>query len=124
MDDDIKTTIERLTNAAMEKVMAEIDARHAAPPAPQAPTTEQQLHAARFRERVTEEATKARVKSSSLRHVLRDAENVFELKDDQLVPKQGATDPGDPCAPLSPSAWLRGLKRENAALFENDRRAD
>jgi hypothetical protein len=124
MDDDMKTTVDRLTAIAMEKVMAEIDAGRAAPPALQPPTTEQQLHAARFRERVTEAALSNGVRAKSIRHVLRDAENVFELKDDQLVPKQGATDPGDPCAPLSPAAWLRGLKQENAALFENDRRAD
>jgi hypothetical protein len=71
----------------------------------------------RFRDLIEREALMTDVMPRAIRHVVRDAADVFELKDDQLVPKHGDTDPGDPLTPLSPSRWLQQLKTKEPFLF-------
>ena len=54
---------------------------------------------------------------TAVRHVVRDAETVFEFRDGQLQPLGGATDPGDPLTPLTPSIWLQHLAQSDGYLF-------
>jgi hypothetical protein len=63
------------------------------------------------------------VRPAAIRHVVRDAETVFELQGDALEPKNGETDPGDPLTPLSPSRWLQQLKSSEPYLFAAPGRA-
>lgn len=73
---------------------------------------------ARFRELFTADASKSGVKSSSLRHVLREAGDKFELKDGVIVPKPGIKHPTDPLKTLSTTDWLQDLAKTDDYLFE------
>jgi hypothetical protein len=72
---------------------------------------------ARFRELVSADATKAGVKPQSLRHVLREASEKFELKDGSLQPKQGVKHPTDPMKDLTLSDWFQDLAKTDDYLF-------
>ena len=100
----IKTEIEKATKPLVDKLAAEETARV---------TAQRVADQARFKELVTEPATKAGVTSKSVRHVLRDAGDLFELNDtkDGLRPKTGVTHP-------SPEAWLESLAKTDDYLFE------
>ena len=85
------------------------------------------LHAtetqARFRQLVSEEALLHGVRPQAVRFVLRDAETVFTLKDDALVPAHGQTDPSDPLSPLTPALWFQQLAKSDGYLFAQPSRA-
>jgi hypothetical protein len=74
--------------------------------------------AGKFRELVSADATKAGVAPSAVRHVLREAELVFALKDGQLAPREGVKHPTDPLKEMTPSDWLGQLAKTDAYLFE------
>jgi hypothetical protein len=50
-------------------------------------------------------------------YVVRAAEDVFELKDGALTPKDGQSCPGDPWGLLTPHVWLGELERDEPYLF-------
>lgn len=79
---------------------------------------QEEINRNKFRELVTADATKARVKASSLRHIIRDAEDTFELKDGQLVAKAGVKHPTEPHRDLTTHDWLQHLSRTEVELFE------
>lgn len=81
---------------------------------------------AKFRELVGNEASKAKVRTSGLRHVLRDAEDVFELDatGEKLVAKAGKTHPTESYKDLTPDVWLGELAKSDAYLFETSSGAD
>jgi hypothetical protein len=79
--------------------------------------SEKRADAAKFRELVTSEATKSGVKPQSVRHVLREAEEKFELKDGALKPKSGVRHPSDPLKELTPADWLLDLSKSDDYLF-------
>ena len=79
--------------------------------------SERRADAAKFRELVTAEATKAGVKPQSVRHVLREAEEKFELKDGVLKPKAGVKHSTDPLKDLTPTDWLLDLSKSDDYLF-------
>ena len=79
--------------------------------------TKEEIYAMRFRELVTEQALRHGVRPLALKFVVRDAEAVFELRDDALVPRNHAVDPSDPLQPLSPARWLQGLAKVEPYLF-------
>jgi hypothetical protein len=63
------------------------------------------------------------VRTAAVRHVLRDAADVFEMQGDVIVPKNGQTVPGDPLTPLTPERWLQLLKTSEPYLFAAPGRA-
>jgi len=110
-------TIDQMAVDAFEKYMAEYEAaQRAKMPRPEAQAA-QRLHAAAFRERVTEECLLHGVHARAVRHLVRAAEDVFELKDDALVPNAQQTNPSDPLEPLTPRMWLEGLAKDEPFLF-------
>jgi hypothetical protein len=124
MSDD--RTIEEMAKDSVARFLAEHEAernKNAPPP----PTTEQQIEArlaqTRFRELVTNEALLHGVRPHATRHVLRDAEAVFTLKDGTLVPRHGQTDPSDPLSPLTPARWFQDLAKTDDYLFAEPGRA-
>lgn len=120
MSDDersLQEIADQLAVDAVAKSMAEFHAEREAAKRAALPTPEQQLAQAKLRELVTEHALLHGVLPQSIRHVVRDAESVFEMRDGALVPKDGKTDPGDPLQPLSPSTWLQQLAKTDPYLF-------
>lgn len=115
--------IQQGVNDAMAKFLADHEAARRVP----APTAEQQLaqrlNEARFREQVTEQALLHGVKPHAIRHIVRDAEQMFELKDDALVARHNATDPNDPLSPLTAARWLLDLAKTEGYLFAPPTRA-
>jgi hypothetical protein len=116
-------TIQELADAAVAKYIEA--AQRAAAPIP--PTPQEQLEArlreARFRELATREALMHDVRPQAIRHVVRDAEDVFTVKDDTLVPRYDQTDPADPLSPLTPARWLVELAKTDGYLFVRPARA-
>ena len=117
MSDD--RTIQQIADDSVAAVLA----AHKAARRPLVPTVEQQLEAVRFRELVTREALMADVRPQAVRHIVRDAETVFELKEDVLVAKHNAVDPYDPLVSLSPRRWLEQLAKTDGYLFAPPTRA-
>lgn len=74
--------------------------------------SEQVANDAMFDRLVTSDATGAKVRGSVMRHVLRDARDVFELKDGKLVDKSGEG--------LTPKKWFEKLATDpdHDYLFE------
>ena len=114
---NIEEQIEQLVAQQFERSQAEYAAAHR----PSTPTPEEEIQArlakARFQERVADYAIAAGVRPASVRFVVRDAEEVFELRDNTLVPLHGETDPEDPLEPLTPMRWLKTLRITDAYLF-------
>ena len=113
--------LQQMAELAVKQALAEDEAaRRASPPTPQQ-QLEAELNAAQFRERIGDQALAAGVRPSAVRHVVRDAGGVFELRDGALHPRNGATDPGDPLSPLTPKRWLEQLAATDGYLFEPGR---
>lgn len=74
--------------------------------------------AASFKQAVGAAATEAGVDPRYLRHVVREAEGVFEWRDGGLMPRDGVKNPVDPLKPLAPTDWLTGLKTSDPAFFK------
>src|SRR5258708_61094 len=111
------TAFEEYVSERVRVVMAKMQAEWEASRRPVPPTPEEQLQAklaeARFFEQVSRAAMAAGADPRYVRYVVRDAEEVFELKDGALVAKNGATDPNDPLTPLSPTRWLQDYARSD-----------
>jgi hypothetical protein len=105
----VKAAVETATKPIAEKLASEEQARKAA---------QQAADQARFRELVSSEAQKKGVRPSSVRHVIREAEQTFDLKDGALAPKAGVKHPSDPLKELTPDVWLEGLAKSDDYLFE------
>jgi len=114
---NIEEQIEQLVAKEFERSQAEYAEAHR----PRTPSPEEEIQArlakARFQERVADYAIAAGVRPASVRFVVRDAADVFELRDNALVPRGGATDPDDPLEPLTPLRWLKGLRTTDEYLF-------
>src|SRR5687767_13886883 len=108
-------TIQEIADEYVANAMAEYEAEKTRQAGP--PTVEQQLAQAQFRELVAEHALLHGVRPQSVRHVVRDAEAVFELRDGRLVARDGQTDPGDPLGPLTPACWMQQLAKTDGYLF-------
>lgn len=78
---------------------------------------EKRANESRFRELITADATKAGVRPTSVRHVLREAEEKFEFKNGAIVPKAGVKHPTDPLKDLTPLDWLGELAKTDENLF-------
>jgi len=104
----IDAAIAKANKPLVDKLAAEEQARLKA---------QQAADSARFRELVSADATKAGVTAKSLRHVLREAEEKFELKDGALVPRVGVKHPTEPLKELTPTDWLQDLAKSDDNLF-------
>ena len=112
-----EAAIQQQVDDAVARFQAEWDASRAdAPPSPDE-EMRAQLNAARFKEVIADAAIAAGVRPSSVRHVVRDAAEVFELKDGGVAPRHGEMDPGDPLQPLAPLRWLEQLRATDPYLF-------
>ncbi len=107
--DFIKHSIADATKPLHESLANERKAREIA---------QQQADEAAFRELLTGEATKAKVRPNSVRHVLREAHDVFELKHGRLVAKEGQKHPSEPLRELTPDVWFEHLSTTDENLFE------
>ncbi len=71
-----------------------------------------------FAQRATQEAISAGMRAGAVKYIVSDAAAVFELRDNQLVPRDPrATDPRDPCTPLSFRTWLEAQRKEVPFLY-------
>lgn len=111
--DDVVTIVarevERATKTIKDQLKTEQEARIAA---------QQAADQGKFRELVSADATKAGVAGSALRHVLREADSLFEWKDGSLVAKEGVKHPTEPLQDYTPTAWLQNLAKSDPYLFE------
>lgn len=105
----ITAAVQQATKPLADKLAAEEQARI---------TAQRAADQARFRELVTADATKAGVTPKSVRHVIREAEEKFELKDGTLAPRAGMKHPSDPLKELTPADWLQDLAKTDDYLFE------
>jgi hypothetical protein len=110
--DDVQQAIDKAVAAAVKPVTDALNAEKASREAAQRRADE-----GTFRELVSADATKAGVSPTALRHVLREAESMFSLKDGSLVPKEGVKHPTDPLKELTPNDWLQNLAKTDAYLF-------
>jgi len=107
-------SIEDMVAASVNKALA--DARHTPTPTPDQQIAER-LTAARFREQVADAALAAGVRPAAIRHVVKDATEIFKLEGDKLAARNGQVDPNDPLQPLSPQRWLERLRVTDGYLF-------
>lgn len=110
LQDFIANEIAKHTKPLADQLAAEAKAREAA---------QQRADQARFRELVQEPATKAGVNAKGLRHVLRDAEDIYALGPDKnsLIPKEGVKHPTEPHKDYTPDEWLAHLAKTDPYLF-------
>ncbi len=106
--DDLKAVIDAAVKPLTDRLDASEKARQ---------TAQQAADDSRFRELVSADATKAGVKAQSLRHVLREAQEKFELKDGTLKPRAGVKHHSDPLKELTTADWLEELARTDDYLF-------
>lgn len=113
-DDDIEALITRAIDAATKPITEKLAAEEAARKA-----AEGEASRARFREIVTAEAKKKGVRDNSLRHVIRDAEEKFELISGAIKAKAGVKNAADPLKDYTPADWLEDLSKSDGNLFED-----
>jgi hypothetical protein len=113
--DDLEAIIQNAVAAATKPIADKLAQSEA-----QAAEARAAANRSKFREIVGQHAAKARVRATGQRHVLREAEEIFEYKPeiDDLVPKNGRKDPSDPLKDLTPAAWLLQLAKSDDYLFE------
>jgi hypothetical protein len=115
--DEFMKHLQEVADAAVQEWRVAFEASRRAP----TPTPEQEiarrLHEARFRELIAEEAFAYGVRPRAIRHLVRDAESVFELRGDVLAARDGRTEPGYPLTPLSLATWLHGLVQSDPWCF-------
>lgn len=104
--------LQKAINAALKPVTDRLEATEKARLDAQASADR-----ARFRELINVDAAKAGVRPQSLRHVLREAEDKFELKNDVLVPKTGTKHGTDPLKEANVVDWLQDLSKTDEYLF-------
>jgi hypothetical protein len=54
---------------------------------------------------------------TAAKYFVRDARELFEIRDGILHPRNGETQPGDPCAPLTFDTWLQEQRKDVPYLF-------
>jgi hypothetical protein len=113
-DKGIKSTddLQAAIAAALKPVTERLDASEKARVAAQ-----QAVDRSTFEKLIAADATKAGVKPQSLRHVLREADDVFVLKDGKVIPKDGVKHPTDPSKDMTTDAWLLNLATTDDYLF-------
>src|SRR5688572_2241741 len=103
--------VHRLAKPMVDAALAK---RDAPPPSPSAPSPE----ALQLREHIRDAAFACNVKPKAVRHVVRDAESIFELKDGAVVAKDNARQPANPLQPVTLVSWLADLHEAEPFLFE------
>ena len=109
---DIQGAIDKAVKAALEPVSAALTLEKT-----EREKATKLANDAKFRELVTADANKAGVAATAIRHVLREAEQVFELKEGALAPKAGVKHPTEPLKELTPNDWLQQLAKTDEYLF-------
>jgi hypothetical protein len=111
VDEAIKTAVAAATKPLADALESEQKARKEA---------DARARKARFDQLVEEKATAARVKANARKHVLREAEQSFELNAEgtALVPRQGVKHPTEPHKDLTPDDWMGHLAKTEDFLFE------
>ncbi len=91
MTDDPNRAGEQLAEASVARVRAEYEAAHRPPARTPEQELDARLRAARFRDVMSEHALLHGAHPRALRHILRDAEAMFEMRDGAVVPRDGRT---------------------------------
>lgn len=104
----VAAAVERATKPFKDQLEAEQKARAEA---------QRAADQGRFRELISADATTAGVEADRMRHVLREASELFDYKDGQVVAKDGVRHPTDPLQDYTPKAWLQNLAKSDAYLF-------
>jgi hypothetical protein len=110
--DDIQTQIDRKLEAATKPLIEKLAAAEK-----REQEAQQRVVQAKFKDMIAAEATKAGVAPSALRHVLREAETQFELRDEEIVPRKGVKHPTEPHKDLTTGDWLQHLSKTDSYLF-------
>jgi hypothetical protein len=109
--------IDRMVAASVQRFNDDAEAaKRAAEPSIDA-QIRQRLDQAKFKELVADVAINSGVIPRAVKHVVREAATIFELRDGQLLATEGRTDPADPLVPLSVTRWLEQLRTTDAFLF-------
>lgn len=106
--DDITKVVEEALKPFKDALATEQKARQEA---------EARANDGRFESIISAEANKAGVRPNSVRLILREAKDVFDIKDGSLVPKQGQKNTIDPLKDLNPTDWLAGMAKSDSYLF-------
>lgn len=111
--DDIEAMLNRAIDARVKPIEEKLTAS-------EQQRTAAQAEAARLalREKITGIATKAGVNAASLRHVLREAEETFEVKDGAVVAREGKRNPVDALKDYTPEVFIEHLERNDPYLFK------
>lgn len=78
---------------------------------------EQRIAALEYDRLAREVALFGGVLPRAVKHVVRDIQELFDLRDNALVVRNGQTMPGDPLTPLSIEVWLEEQRRLTPFLF-------
>jgi hypothetical protein len=107
--------------ATTPALAALVEKHRTAPDAPPAPSADerlqQQLADVQTREALTREALLHGVRPDAVDVLQPLGLNVFRWDGTTLVPREGQTDPTDPCADLTPARWLQDLAVSHPFLF-------
>jgi hypothetical protein len=114
--DDVQAAIDKAVSTALKPVTEALEKERTA-----RETAQKQANDGLFRELVTKDAIAKGVAPSAVRHVLREADLVFELKDGKLVAKDGVRNTKDPMKDLTPVDWLDQLATTDEYLFEGSK---
>ena len=85
-----------------------------------AQTAEQRIAELEFDRLVRENAILGHVVPTAAKYFVRDAAELFELRDGILRPRNGQTQPGDPLSPLTFETWLAEHRKTESYLFVKD----
>jgi hypothetical protein len=78
---------------------------------------ERKITVLEFERLVRENAVLGGVLPKAVKYIVEDVRELFELRDNALVVRNGETNPGDPLTPLSFEVWLRELRKKHEYLF-------
>jgi hypothetical protein len=117
MSEQLSDQIHRLAKEAVDRLNAERARQEEAARLAALPTPEQQLAFLQLRDRVRDAALAYGARPRYVRFIVWEAEESFELKDGQIVPRDGRRNPHDPVAPLDLITFLEGLRETDANLF-------
>jgi len=81
---------------------------------------EQRIAEIEFDNLVRDNALYGGVVPTATKYSVRGARELFEIRDGILHPRNGQTQPGDPCAPLTFDTWLQEQRKTEPHLFTKE----
>lgn len=112
-DTDIAALIAAQVAAQVGPLKAALDAEKA-----ERSKAQQRADSAALREAIAAVATKKGVKATALKHVLREAEDVFQVVNGEVKAREGRFSAENAGNPLTADEWLGSLAKSDDYLFE------